>query len=128
MTSDGYSYTFRATALDRLGCTKVPKDVFKNVLELTHADHIRVKRVSGPEYDVSSIKCASNGRTFYQLDLSDAGLHTGSMVTLTPGEEHNEVSMAVVEPAASMWERRGVVDAIADLQRRVTDLEDAVWE
>lgn len=121
------TYSFRVGAKDRYGCTVIDKNTFKNVLELTHADPIRITRVSGPEYEVQAIKCTSSGRTYYQLDLSEIGLSVGSTVTLTVGDDHNEVIMAIVEPPKKMWERRGVVDAIADLQRRVDDLEHAVW-
>lgn len=121
-------YTFRVGPKDRVGCTIIDKDTFKHVLELTHADPIRVKRVSGPEYEVSAIRCTSSGRTHYQVDFSEIDLHIGSTVTLTPSDDElNTIHMAIVEPADMMWERRGVVDAIADLQRRMDDLEAAIW-
>jgi hypothetical protein len=122
------AYTFRVGAKDRVGCTVIDKHTFKNVLELTHADPIKVKRVSGPEYEVSAIKCTSSGRTYYQLDLSEIGLHVGSTVVLHASDDTpNEIHMAIIEPPHRMWERRGVVDAIADIQRRVDELEAAIW-
>lgn len=120
-------YTFRVGPKDRYGCTVIAKDTFKRVLRLTHADPIVVKRVSGDEFEVSAIKCTSSGRTYYQLDLSDVGLHVGSAVTLEATDEPNGLVMAIVEPPEKMWERRGVVDAIADLQRRMDDLEAVFW-
>jgi len=119
------SYTFEVGPRDEYGCTEIHKKVFENTLGLDHHEPITVRRVTGQQFQLSALKCTSKGRKFYQLDLSELDLSRGARVTFRV-LRHNHVLMTVVEKAHKMWEQRGVVDAIVELQYAIDELHDRI--
>lgn len=116
--------TFTYTDRDAYGCTTFDRDTFRNQLGLRHTRPVSIIRVTGDALEVDAMKCLSRGQTYYQLDLSSFGIVPGARVTLRPSARHtqNVVTMTVVYPPAEMWGRRGIVDAIVELQCQLNDL------
>ena len=121
------SYTFRVTERDVYGCTTIEKRTFRTGLGLLASKPIMISRTNGKTYAIDALRCVSQGKTSYQLDLSRCKFSPGAVVTLWPCEEKNHVFLTSVEPPEVMWEKGGVVDAIVDLQRRVDDLEAELY-
>ena len=120
-------YTFEFGEKDAYGCTHIDKYTFKQELGLTHSKPLIIQRVDGTRHKVDAIKCTSNGQTFYQIDLTELGTLRDALVTIWPSEDgDNEVLMTILHPPHAMWKRGGVVDAIVDLQRRLSEIEDCL--
>lgn len=117
-------YTFEFQSRDAYGCTKIPKEIFRDALALTHLKPIVIKRPNGNVYEIDALKCHSRQKAlFYQIDFTGLGISKNALVTLWP-EGANHLSMTVVEQSEVMWRNGGVVDAIVDLQRRLDEVED----
>ena len=117
------SYTFTITEKDIYGCTTFDKNTFRSILELQASKPVMITRPTGKTYAIDPLRCVSQGKTSYQLNLSRFEFSLGTTVTFWGCEEKNHIFLTSVEPSEVMWENGGVVDAIVDLQRRVDELE-----
>jgi len=120
------SFEFVYGECDEYGSTVIPKKTFEDILELNHNAIIIVERVSGMKYETHAVKCISMKRRYYHIDLSHLGIGRGARVTLNPIGK-NKLRAVVLETPENMWVRRGVIDAIVELQRDVKMLRDAIF-
>lgn len=121
------SHIFTVTEKDVYGCTAFDKNTFRTILELDASKPVMISRPDGKTHAIDPLRCVSQGKTSYQLDLSRFKFSLGTTVTFWRTEGKNHVFLTSVEPSEVMWQNGGVVDAIADLQRRVDELEAEIF-
>jgi len=118
-------FKFRFGTHDAFGCTVIDAKAF-HALRLCYHDSIDVTRVNGTSYTTHAIRCRTDGKTHYAIDLSDMHIPFGAMVTLRPNSTRNSVILTAVE-SPLQWSRskRSLMDSIAELQFTVDELKAA---